>query len=75
MLVDPLNAARKTGVIVVRPPASAPASSPATARRTDDKYDSGRQRQPQSAEGAHIVELALTKTSDTKAIQDMFWKY
>ncbi len=74
-MVGPLQEARKAGVVVVR---SARVGSGIIARngeQPDDKYDwvASDNLNPQKAR--ILLMLALTKTNDTKAIQDMFWKY
>lgn len=74
-MVDPLVAARKGGAIVVR---SARVGSGIVARngeQPDDTYDwvVSDNLNPQKAR--ILLMLALTKTQDTKAIQDIFWKY
>lgn len=74
-MVEPLIAARKGGVVVVR---SARVGSGIIARngeQPDDKYDwvVSDNLNPQKAR--ILLMLALTKTQDTKTIQDMFWKY
>jgi L-asparaginase len=74
-MVDPLNAARKAGVIVVRSSRVGSGIIARNGEQPDDKYDwvASDNLNPQKAR--ILLELALTKTSDTKAIQDMFWKY
>ena len=74
-MVKPLQDARAAGVIVVR---SARVGSGIIARngeQPDDKYDwvASDDLNPQKAR--ILLMLALTKTNDTKKIQDMFWKY
>lgn len=74
-MVEPLIAARRGGAIVVR---SARVGSGIIARngeQPDDKYDwvVSDNLNPQKAR--ILLMLALTKTQDTKTIQDMFWKY
>lgn len=74
-MVDPLINARKGGAIVVR---SARVGSGIIARngeQPDDKYDwvVSDNLNPQKAR--ILLMLALTRTQDTKTIQDMFWKY
>jgi L-asparaginase len=74
-MVDPLNAARKAGVIVVRSSRVGSGIIARNGEQPDDKYDwvASDNLNPQKAR--ILLELALTKTNDTKAIQDMFWKY
>ena len=74
-MVDPLNAARKAGVIVVRSSRVGSGIIARNGEQPDDKYDwvASDNLNPQKAR--ILLELALTKTSDTKVIQDMFWKY
>jgi L-asparaginase len=74
-IVDPLNAARKAGVIVVRSSRVGSGIIARNGEQPDDKYDwvASDNLNPQKAR--ILLELALTKTNDTKAIQDMFWKY
>lgn len=74
-MVQPLVDARKSGVVVVR---SARVGSGIIARngeQPDDKYDwvAADNLNPQKAR--ILLMLALTRTQDTKTIQDMFWKY
>jgi L-asparaginase len=74
-MVKPLQDARAAGVIIVR---SARVGSGIIARngeQPDDKYDwiASDDLNPQKAR--ILLMLALTKTNDTKAIQQMFWTY
>jgi len=74
-LIPVLVEARKKGVVIVR---SARVGSGMVARNgdvDDDKYDFvvGDNLNPQKSR--ILLMLALTKTSDTKAIQKMFWEY
>src|SRR5271155_5680836 len=74
-MVDPLNAARKAGGMVVRSSRVGSGIIARNGEQPDDKYDwvASDNLNPQKAR--ILLELALTKTSDTKVIQDMFWKY
>ena len=74
-MVQPLIDARKAGVVVVR---SARVGSGIVARngeQPDDKYDwvAADNLNPQKAR--ILLMLALTRTQDTKTIQDIFWTY
>jgi L-asparaginase len=74
-IVDPLNAARKAGVVIVRSSRVGSGIIARNGEQPDDKYDwvASDNLNPQKAR--ILLELALTKTTDTKVIQDMFWKY
>jgi glutamin-(asparagin-)ase len=74
-MVEPLKAARAKGVQIVRASRTGSGVVVRNAEQPDDKYDwiVTDDQLPQKAR--ILMALALTQTSDTKALQQVFWKY
>lgn len=74
-MVEPLKAARAKGVQIVRASRTGSGVVVRNAEQPDDKYDwiVTDDQLPQKAR--ILMALALTKTNDPKALQQMFWKY
>ncbi|WP_316149738.1 asparaginase [Cupriavidus sp. BIC8F] len=74
-MVEPLKAARAKGVQIVRASRTGSGVVVRNAEQPDDKYDwiVTEDQLPQKAR--ILMALALTQTSDTKALQQVFWKY
>jgi len=74
-MVEPLKAARAKGVFIVRASRTGSGVVVRNAEQPDDKYD-WIVTDDQIAQKARILmALALTKTNDLKALQQIFWKY
>ena len=73
--VDKLRALRDGGMVVVRSSRVPDGFVIRNAEQPDDKYDwvAGHDHNPQKAK--ILAALALTKTSDTKELQRIFWEY
>ena len=74
-IVPRLQAARESGVIVIRGSRVPDGFVIRNAEQPDDKYDwvVAHDLRPQKARILAMV--ALTKTSDTKELQRIFWEY
>jgi len=74
-MVEPLKAARAKGVQIVRASRTGSGVVVRNAEQPDDKYDwiVTDDQLPQKAR--ILMALALTQTNDTKALQEVFWKY
>ncbi|MEM5430522.1 asparaginase [Cupriavidus oxalaticus] len=74
-MVEPLKAARAKGVQIVRASRTGSGVVIRNAEQPDDKYDwiVTDDQLPQKAR--ILMALALTKTNDPKALQQVFWKY
>ncbi|MBP0630290.1 MULTISPECIES: asparaginase [unclassified Cupriavidus] len=74
-MVEPLKAARAKGVQIVRASRTGSGVVVRNAEQPDDKYDwiVTDDQLPQKAR--ILMALALTQTSDPKALQQVFWKY
>ncbi|AGW90570.1 MULTISPECIES: asparaginase [Cupriavidus] len=74
-MVEPLKAARAKGVQIVRASRAGSGVVIRNAEQPDDKYDwiVTDDQLPQKAR--ILMALALTKTNDSKALQQVFWKY
>ncbi|WP_427309642.1 asparaginase [Cupriavidus sp. H39] len=74
-MVEPLKAARAKGVHIVRASRTGSGVVVRNAEQPDDKYDwiVTDDQLPQKAR--ILMALALTQTNDTKALQQVFWKY
>ncbi|BDB24356.1 glutaminase-asparaginase [Cupriavidus sp. TA19] len=74
-MVEPLKAARAKGVQIVRASRTGSGVVIRNAEQPDDKYDwiVTDDQLPQKAR--ILMALALTKTNDPKALQQIFWKY
>ncbi|HBD36438.1 MAG TPA: L-asparaginase, partial [Cupriavidus sp.] len=74
-MVEPLKAARAKGVFIVRASRTGSGVVIRNGEQPDDKYD-WIVTDDQIAQKARILmALALTKTNDPKALQEIFWKY
>lgn len=74
-MVEPLKAARAQGVHIVRASRTGSGVVIRNGEQPDDKYDwiVTDDQLPQKAR--ILMALALTQTNDTKALQQIFWKY
>ncbi|WP_439682565.1 L-asparaginase/archaeal Glu-tRNAGln amidotransferase subunit D [Cupriavidus oxalaticus] len=74
-MVEPLKAARAKGVQIVRASRTGSGVVIRNAEQPDDKYDwiVTDDQLPQKAR--ILMALALTRTNDAKALQQVFWKY
>lgn len=74
-MVEPLKAARAKGVQIVRASRTGSGVVVRNAEQPDDKYDwiVTDDQLPQKAR--ILMALALTQTNDSKALQQVFWKY
>ncbi|MBP0618820.1 asparaginase [Cupriavidus consociatus] len=74
-MVEPLKAARAKGVQIVRASRTGSGVVVRNAEQPDDKYDwiVTDDQLPQKAR--ILMALALTRTNDPKALQQVFWKY
>ncbi|KWR91719.1 asparaginase [Cupriavidus sp. IDO] len=74
-MVEPLKAARAKGVQIVRASRTGSGVVIRNAEQPDDKYDwiVTDDQLPQKAR--ILMALALTKSNDSKALQQIFWKY
>ncbi|QRQ88948.1 asparaginase [Cupriavidus oxalaticus] len=74
-MVEPLKAARAKGVQIVRASRTGSGVVIRNAEQPDDKYDwiVTDDQLPQKAR--ILMALALTRTNDPKALQQVFWKY
>ncbi|WP_191002199.1 asparaginase [Cupriavidus pauculus] len=74
-MVEPLKAARAKGVQIVRASRTGSGVVIRNGEQPDDKYDwiVTDDQLPQKAR--ILMALALTRTNDTKALQQIFWKY
>lgn len=74
-MVEPLKAARANGVQIVRASRTGSGVVVRNAEQPDDKYDwiVTDDQLPQKAR--ILMALGLTQTNDTKALQQLFWRY
>jgi glutamin-(asparagin-)ase len=74
-MVEPLKAAQAKGVQIVRASRTGSGVVVRNAEQPDDKYGwvVTDDQLPQKAR--ILTALALTKTNDPKALQEIFWKY
>ena len=75
ILVPVLHEVRSKGIIIVRASRTGSGSVVRNGEINDDEYDYVVVNDQNPAKARILLALALTKTTDTKVLQEIFWKY